>query len=88
MTKDQEHILLTCKFSQIPGLFPGHDPEELRLKRLALQKAKCQADYRRRNYAAAQDDDMLDPLASQRAWESAAVESNRRYIDRLRELGA
>lgn len=78
-----EHLLLTCKFSDIPTLFPDHDFEELKRKRKALQDARAQRHYRKRNHVVSS----REPGGSDdRNWREMCVRASRKYTQALARL--
>ena len=84
MTKDQQQTLLTCKFSDIPDLFPGYDFEFLKRKRKALQKAKAQRYYRKRNHVSCSTD--VNIFHDDRLWRRMCVRASRKYTQALMRL--
>jgi hypothetical protein len=86
LTKDQEHILLTCKFSEIPTLFPDHDMDEMRAKRMAMQKTRAHGNHRRRVWTAG--DALLDPRHDERRWRQMCIDGNAKYEAALKRAGA
>ena len=78
-----QHLLLTCKFSDIPTLFPDHDFEELKRRRKALQDARAQRHYRKRNHVvSSREPGALDD----RAWRAMCVRASRKYSEALARL--
>jgi hypothetical protein len=94
LTKEQEHLLLTCGVSEIRALFPGYPMDALRKRRKALQSAVSQREWRKRNpprpgsYLGHLDGPPIDRCPTQEYFIQDAIRGNELYVAALKRAGA